>query len=145
MGKWFFLTFIVIIALAIAVAEIVRRRRMGKYWSRHCTGNAWKDRFPQAPASEIRDFLQDFVDGFAYSSKKRLKFDPDDRLLDIYKSEYPNKGMPDALEFETIHQIVEEKYGIDLQPHWSEELTLGQVFQIIMEKKSQRLHLTGDP
>ena len=85
----------------------------------------------------IREFLEFFVKGFAFSSKNRLKFNPDDKIMDIYRALYPTEGWPDGLELETFSISLEKKYRLDLASVINDDLTLGQLFQMITEAKSQ--------
>ncbi len=115
------------------------RRLLQKYWLRPCTGKVWKRRFPEVPKQEIRDFLEAFVDGFGLSSKKRLKFNPDDKVTDIYRALYPTPGWPDALELEGFARNLERKYGFDLAKVTDQDITLGKIFEMA-RKKSQQMH-----
>ncbi|WP_394191362.1 hypothetical protein [Pseudoalteromonas atlantica] len=99
-----------------------------KYLMRKCTGKNWKEKFPDSSKDEIRKFLRIFTDAFAFSGKKKLKFEPEDRVLDIYKALYPREWMADALEVETLAETIEAEYGINFEGLWSEDLTLGALF-----------------
>ena len=139
MNKLLIIVIIIFISIAISIPlEIKRRRRLNRYWLRQCTGKDWKRRFPEVPKQEIREFLEAFVDGFAFSSKKRLKFDPDDKVMDIYRALYPTPGWPDALELETFAINLEKKYGFKLEKVFDEETTLGRLFEIAREKSQQK-------
>lgn len=137
--QWVLIGFVVIAGLASCIKlEGMRRRNMIKYWSRTCTGKNWKDRFPNVPALEIREYLEDFVDAFAFSSKKRLKFAPDDKIMEIYKAQYPEKCLlADSYEIETLAFILKDKYRIDLHEIETPDMTLGELFNCLLEKKSQ--------
>jgi propanediol dehydratase small subunit len=106
---------------------------------RSCTGRDWKRRFPEVPKEDIRDFLEVFVDGFAFSRKKRLKFNPDDKVMDVYQAKYPTPGWPDSLELETFARNLERRYGFDLAKVFDEAMTLGRIFEMT-RKNSQQLH-----
>ncbi len=66
------------------VLEIVCRKRLQKYWVRSCTRPEWKKRFPDSSKEQIRAFLAVFVDEFGFSRRKRLKFSPNDKVMDVY-------------------------------------------------------------
>ena len=123
------------LAVAAAIVIYLQGRIMGKYWDRGCMGTRWKRRFPDAPKSEIRKFLTAFVDGFAFMNSRRLKFEPDDRVMDIYFTLYP-KNWPagDQMECETFVEIIKSKYGVDLVPVWKNEITLGEIFALTRNK-----------
>lgn len=59
---------------------------------------------------------------------KKLKFTPDDKILEIYKAVYPSKWMPDALEFETLAKDLRQKYSVELEKIWRDDLTLADLF-----------------
>ena len=99
-----------------------------KYRNRKCMGKKWKKEFPNTANEEIRKFLIFFTDAFAFPDKSKLKFEPEDKLLDIYRELYPSKWIPDALEFETLAECLEKNHGILFNDIWHEELTLGEVF-----------------
>lgn len=108
--------------------------RISQYWTRNCTGSEWRKQFPQASKDAIREFLECFIKGFAFSSKNRLKFNPDDKIMDVYRALYPNEGWPDALELETFSIYLEKKYRLDLASIFNDELTLGQIFKMTTEE-----------
>ena len=120
-------------AKAIRPFEKERRKRLEKYWTRSCTGSEWRRRFPNASKDLIREFLESFVDGFAFSSKKRLKFSPDDKIMDVYSSLYPAKGWSDDLELETLSIHLEKDYHLNLSDVLTDDLTLGQLFLMATE------------
>ncbi len=131
---------IILLFLAIAIPfEIKRRRRLNKYWSRSCTGRDWKKRFPNVPKKDIRDFLEAFIDGLAFSSKKRLKFNPDDPVMDIYRSLYPTTGWSDALELETFSVNLKKRYGFGLEQVTDHDITLGTIFEMTRMKSNHRV------
>ena len=119
-----------VMATAIPI-ERERKRRLQRYWDRICTGAEWRRRFPNSPKEEIRRFLEAFIDGFAFKSNQRLKFAPDDKVMDVYRALYPSKGWPDALELETFAKNLHGGYGFDLSQVHDENVTLGQIFEMI--------------
>ena len=72
-----------------------------------------------------------FVSAFAFADKDKLKFRPDDKILDVYRNLYPSLWMPDALEFETLTYDLKKQYALDLETIWSDDLTLGELFSHI--------------
>ncbi|MEJ2705145.1 MAG: hypothetical protein P8Z79_22120, partial [Sedimentisphaerales bacterium] len=102
-----------------------------------CTGRLWKRRFPDVSKQSIREFLELFVDAFLFKSDKRLKFSPDDKIMDIYKSLYPCSWWADALEYECLFIDVERRYGFDLtETTMNRDTTLGQLFDMIKNRVS---------
>lgn len=99
------------------------------YRTRPCQGKLWKDAFPNASNDEIRLFLATFTDAFAFSEKEKLKFSPNDSILQIYRTLYPSKWQPDALEVETLAVDFESKYGVNFGSIWHEDLSLGELFE----------------
>jgi len=132
---------LILIAVAALIATIVvikalpiekeRTRRLRRFWDRACTGIEWRRRFPDVPKEDIRKFLDAFVDGFAFKTSQRLKFAPDDKVMDVYRSLYPESGWPDALEVETFALILGKEYNFDLSKVDDPDITLGQLFAMI--------------
>ena len=98
---------------------------LSKYWNKsdYFSAKKWKQSFPNSSNIEIRKFLECFVDGFAFSSKKRLKFEPDDKVMEIYNTIYPPKRFlaSDALELETFAMNLEDEYKIKFSEVWQED------------------------
>lgn len=99
-----------------------------KYRSRNCMGRNWKTQFPNSSKEDIRKFLLLFANSFAFSANNKLKFEPNDKLLDIYRELYPSKWMTDALELETLADEVSKRYGVKLNDVWHDNLTLGELY-----------------
>jgi len=99
-----------------------------KYRNRNCMGKNWKSTFPNSNKKDIRKFLLMFTDAFAFSPSDRLKFEPDDKILDIYHELYPSKWMADALEVETLAEEFDKKYSIKFNDLWHDDLTLGELY-----------------
>jgi propanediol dehydratase small subunit len=102
-----------------------------KYRMRNCTGKHWKSKFPATSKEDVRRFLFIFTDAFAFSRKQKLKFEPDDKILDIYKTLYPSEWMTDSLEVETLAEDIEREYNINFTNVWHENLTLGELFGLV--------------
>ena len=121
---------IIISGVSSLKSETIRRKRLNKYWERSdfFSAKKWKSIFPESSNEEIRTFLETFVDGFAFSGKKRIKFEPNDKVLCIYNDLYPGKGWIDALELETFALNLEKKYSVKLESNWNENITLGEIF-----------------
>ena len=102
-----------------------------KYRNRSCTGKNWKKAFPKTSKEEIRTFLLLFTSAFAFSPKNKLKFEPEDKVMDIYRELYPSKWMPDALEIETLAGDLEKEYSVNFNDLWHENVSLGEIFSKI--------------
>ncbi|TGU72436.1 hypothetical protein E4633_09025 [Geomonas terrae] len=127
------LQIIILIVVAIGAsifANLDTKKQLENFWSRGCSGAEWRRQFPQATKESIREFLECFVEGFAFDNKERLKFTPNDKIMEIYRALYPTEGWPDALELETFAINLEKKYRFDLAGVFTEELTLGQIFKM---------------
>lgn len=125
------LLIVLVIGLLIGLPVAIRSRRALRiYWDRACTGRDWRRAFPEAEKDDIRQYLQLFVDAFAFRDSHRLKFRPSDKIIDIYRALYPTKGWPDSLEVETFAMMVEKTYHLDLVKEWNPEMTLGEVFRM---------------
>lgn len=121
----------VVVFIMMTPFERERKRRLQRYWDRACMGREWRRRFPDVSKEKIRRFLQIFVDGFAFKNKDRLKFSPDDKLMDVYRSLYPSDGWPDDLEVETFALFLRDEYQFDLAQVQDSEVTLGNLFEMI--------------
>ena len=120
---------LLVAALALVLPIQIRvRRRMQRYWRRVCTGVLWRRRFPDVTKAEIRDFLDMFVGAFAYRESRRFCFSPDDRVMEIYRAQYPEKCMADAMELECLARDMRKRYGVDPAAFWKEDITLGDLF-----------------
>lgn len=130
------------IILAIGIAATVLwgvifgGRLPGAYRARACQGRDWRRAFPTAPKTQIREFLALFVQAFAFADKEKLKLSPDDKILSIYRTLYPSRWTPDALEVETLAKDISTKYGVSLASVWNEDLTLGQLFAKVKEESA---------
>lgn len=96
--------------------------------NRVCQGAGWRRAFPDVPKQNIREFLALFAEAFAFKDSAKLQFNPNDKILDVYRSLYPHKWQPDALEVETLATLIEKKYRVSFGAVWSDQLTLGELF-----------------
>jgi len=120
---------------AIAIAACFVDGLPDRIRQRKCQGAAWRRAFPDAPKQAIRAFLSLFVDAFAFRTSDRLKFAPEDRIIDLYRSVNPSRWLPDALELETFAQDLERRFGFHLESVWNDQLTLGDVFRAIRTRQ----------
>lgn len=123
----------IILIFSVVIVGILISVRYGPslprpYRFRSCEGRGWRQTFPTASKDEIRSFLLLFVSAFAFADKDKLKFRPDDKILDVYRSLYPSRCLPDALEFETLANDLQKRYALQLGSIWSNDLTLGELF-----------------
>lgn len=125
-----------LVCTGVAAAWLIRNlsRLPDPFQSRSCQGVKWHRAFPDAAKKDIRSFLSMFTHAFGFPEKKRLLFEPADTFLGIYRSLYPYKWMPDALELETFASMVKKTYGISLSDVWSDKLTLGKLFSLSQNK-----------
>jgi len=105
------------------------------FGARSCQGKNWRQSFPNASKDEIRQFLSTFTESFAFQNREKLKLNPNDQLLDIYRAVYPHKWQADALEFETLSKELQSKYGVNFSSAWRKGLTLGQLFEHVQQAK----------
>lgn len=115
------------------VVNIQVRKALRPFWQRPCAGFHWHSQFPDVPTSELREFLNLFVDAFAFSRKRLCSFRPDDKVMDIYRALYPHDGMADALELETFARDLKKRYDIDIAASWREDITLGEIYQTVRQ------------
>ncbi len=118
------------IAIAYSLYSLLKSRGLlKKYWVRSCTGKEWKRQFPNVSNRDIRNFLEAFTMAFLFSSKRNLKFKPDDKVMDIYHALYPVNGA-DACELEAFAMNLEKNYAIDLYKVPIQNITLGELFEM---------------
>lgn len=98
-------------------------------------GKEWKVAFPNTSNNEIREFLTLLTDAFSFSEKEKLKFEPQDKILDIYKACYPVLGI-DSLELEDYSKCIQNKYSLNFDEIWNENLTLGELFDMVVKQQS---------
>lgn len=125
------LSVLAIAALALGWVVVFGGRLPARYGRRSCQGASWRQRFPEATTREIREFLSLFVSAFAFNEDQKLKLNPHDEILGIYRALYPSRLLADALELETFAQGIERKYSAPLAVVWQEKLTLGQLFSYV--------------
>lgn len=71
-----------------------------------------------------------FVKAFVLAGKERMRFSPDDRVMDVYRALYPPEDfLADSLELEMLAARLEKRYGINLKALWRESITLGDLFE----------------
>jgi len=129
MGSPIPVIWILVAAFVMGVAfELRRWKHFQKYWDRVCTGAQWRQQFPNASKTEIRTFLNLFVDAFGFSKKKRLCFSPSDKVMDVYRTLYPDRFMADGMELESLTRDLEKRYRINASNFWREDITLGELF-----------------
>ncbi len=126
-----FITIIVGIGLLIGMlCTLSERKRFQKYWDRKCTGHQWRRLFPDSSKEDIRSFLEIFVDSFCFNRSKRLKFSPNDKLIDVYRTHYPSNNAADFMEIETFLIELERNFGKNVTDAITPEMTLGDIFDI---------------
>ena len=103
------------------------------FGSRSCQGKDWRQSFPDASKTEIRQFLSVFTEAFAFDNREKLKLNPNDQMLDIYRALYPHKWQADAMEFETLDKDLKSIYGVSFNNVWRDGLTLGQLFVHVLQ------------
>lgn len=125
-----------LIAASVLCSVLFGGRLPKPYNIRTCQGKGWRKAFPSSSKQDIREFLSIFVDAFAFSQKERLKLNPEDQILQIYRAIYPSMWTPDALELETFAKGIEAKYGFSLESVWHEKVTLGELFQTTQKARA---------
>lgn len=123
------------IAAIIAWATLFGGKFPVPFGARSCQGRNWRRSFPGASKDEIRQFLSTFTESFAFRDREKLKLNPNDQLLDIYRALYPHKWQADAMEFEMLSEELESKYGVTFSSVWREDLTLGQLFAHVQKAR----------
>jgi hypothetical protein len=131
MSSWYVVIMVSIAVLFMAAVAIAERYRLRRYFARPCAGIRWHRRFPNASHHDIRVFLKMFVDAFSVPEKFRSMLRPDETVIDIYNARYiPHLVLDDNMEFETLVTAMQDDYGIDLQQHLREDITLADIFEL---------------
>jgi len=123
---------LIIVAIGSLIAMLSERhthQQMQVYWSRVCTGFAWRRRFPNASKTEIREFLDLFIDAFMFDRKKRFCFSPEDRVVDVYRAIYSSSRVADCMEMEIFCVDLQKRYGVDVSSSWHKDVTLGEIYE----------------
>jgi propanediol dehydratase small subunit len=111
------------------VAWTQRHRSLRPYWQRGCMGIRWRRRFPNDAKSAIREFLSTFTDAFAFSQRRRHRFAPEDRVMDIYRAVHPPGTLADNLELESLVSKLQRRYRIDALAVWRDDITLADLYE----------------
>lgn len=129
----FTVVILIIVALVGGILWSVRSggRVPQPYDDRNCQGTDWVRSFPSASTDDIREFLRVFVESFAFRDTEKLKLNPSDSIMGIYKALYPSSSTPDALEMNVLARDVERKYGLRLADVWRDGFTLGELFECV--------------
>ncbi len=129
-AKWIPIALFVVVVVAGGVLmEIQVQRALRPYWERACSGIRWRRRFPDAPKTEIREFLDLFVEAFGFRRGRRCAFRPEDRVMDVYHALYPAGSAVDDMELEILCKSLQKRYGIDFVSSWREDITLGEIYE----------------
>jgi hypothetical protein len=73
--------------------------------------------------------LQVVCGAFTFNSDNRYKFVPDDRIMDICRSLYPQWKfwlVCDSMEVESLMMDLDKKFGFDIS-RWHPDITLGEI------------------
>jgi propanediol dehydratase small subunit len=125
----------IVIAIAIVCAIFFRLQDdlPKAYRGRGCMGRDWRRSFPDAAKQDIRRFLTVFTEAFAFRESNRLRFRPQDRLMDVYRALYPHRWMPDQLEHVQLVQGLEDEFKREFPEELlREDATLGMIFTTMM-------------
>lgn len=126
---WAFVALLAGVLLLAVASGAIQRRAFSSIASRNCAGRSWRQAFPAASKTDIRRFLQLFVDAFAISRKHALKLRPDDAVMAVYRSVNPPEwSVADAMELESLDLAFKTNYGIELKTIWRQDITLGELF-----------------
>ena len=108
---------------------------IGEYELRPCQGRQWKKEFPNAKKEDIRKFLKSLVAGMDFLEEDKLKFCPNDELIEIYRSFYGGKTpFSDEMECERFILGLSDAFKMEpeklTEPWKDEHVTLGHIFRI---------------
>jgi propanediol dehydratase small subunit len=130
-------TIVPILLLAALWALWIEFRRLGHYRGRPCTGRLWRRQFRDASKDQVRLFLDCLIGGMGFPSSFRLKFEPSDKALVVYRSLYGGKTpLSDSLECESFLMNLSQAFGVEaeaLHRRWHESVTLGDLFSYVSQ------------
>jgi len=133
MIMYLFIASIIIVFLFLGYREFTTGT--SPYRGRRCNGKSWRKTFPNASKESIREFLDFFVDGMGFSSKIKLKFHPNDMVIDVYRSLYSGRTPAgDQMECETFLENLSCSFDIEMQElldKWYEQITLGELYETV--------------
>jgi len=116
-------------AVIFMLADMNTRRIMRRFVERGCAGFRWRRCFPGASKSEIREFLDIFIDALGFKERWRLCFRPEDRVMDVYRALHPpGRALADGMELESLAQDLQKRYQVDILGSWREDITLADLF-----------------
>ncbi len=120
----------VLLVVVVILGGVVEKRRLRKLASSRCTGRRWLRAFPTSSKEEIRRFDRIVLFSFGIGDTYRLRFPPETKLLDLYRAVEPPFFSPgvDACELEQLAEEVRDKWGVDLDGCWKDDLTFGELF-----------------
>ena len=126
---WAFVALLAGVLLLAVASGAIHRRAISSIASRNCASRSWRQAFPAASNTDIRRFLQLFVDAFAISREHALKLRPDDAVMAVYRSVNPPEwSVADAMELESLDLAFKTNYGVDIKTIWRQDITLGDLF-----------------
>jgi hypothetical protein len=128
-SSFFYLGLAVIVVAGVIWTTIWGGNVPKTYRERSCMGKKWMNQFPNVSKDDIRTYLEIFINSFSFDSKHKLMFNPDDKVMDVYRAVYPSKGWPDGLELESFAISLEKKYSVNFSDLWNEQLTIGELFR----------------
>ncbi len=129
-----------IFSIAMLIASVfaaVKRRRRGKLLANLVREPAMPKWLQDHSASkgEIERFLNLIANAFSLTKHLDIfRLSPTTRLIDIYRGLNPVHGMSDSFEFEMLSLDLEKHYKISLTDAWMDEITLGELFDMVCSK-----------
>jgi hypothetical protein len=139
---------VVVIGLAVMgiVCAFLLPRLAPNFGTRGCQGREWKHRFPGTSKHEIRAFIKLLSDFLGITKTDRLKFGPNDTVLDVYRAVSYGKLGADDLQLVEIHLAVEEQTGPLPEGTSIAEMTLGDLFEHMQRNANKQIHpIAGKP
>jgi hypothetical protein len=128
---------LILVVLSLLGAFWIEYRSRSRYRGRACAGQLWRREFPDSPKDQIRLFLECLTSSMGFPRSLRLKFEPSDRALAIYRSLYGDKTpLSDSLECEAFLMNLSQAFAVELDGlirRWNESVTLGDLFLYVSQ------------
>lgn len=122
--------------LAIVMSYVGNRRRMSVYWKRQSALDEWMQRFPQASEDDIHLFLALLAEAWGFRAGTQVKFQPGDKVMDIYHRYYGGTPVTDCSELARFTMAVEDRFGAGLAEDAIKDATLGDMFSAALEGRA---------
>lgn len=135
---WPLVIFILILSYLSRVRDNYRRMTLEplEFRDRDSQLHIWQEKYPSKTDSDFIQFLTTFVESFFGDTEYLHLFSPDDISMRIYLSKYSIWDLSDDMEYEEWIMRLENEYNIEIEEEWENEITLGEIFELVTSQQS---------